>query len=372
MFAVLLTGAAYVPIDPRWPPDRIRYLLDDTSARVVITTASLAGDLAGVTRAPVVTVADTLDSEVRSSGRRDRGRPPGSAPGGRPGLRHLHVRLHRPAQGRDDRPPGPPNTITDINRRFGVWPRATCARRILSPLRPVGLRPLRHPRRRRRHRAVPTAATTPPAWSQLGRPTRVTIWNSVPALMQLVRLARRAAAAARGCRTAARAAQRRLDPGEPAGPDPRRRCPATRVISLGGATEALDLVDPLPGGTRRPQWSSIPYGKPLANQTCTCSTGWLGTAPVWITGELHIGGVGVARGYLATPSAPRPLPHHPVTGERALPHRRPRTLPAGRRHRVPRPRGLPGQDPGVPGRARRDRARPPRLPRRRTGRGGGP
>ncbi len=53
--------------------------------------------------------------EDRGGRLRLRGRAPGAAAGGAgaggPGLRHLHLRLHRPAQGGDDRPPGRPQHL---------------------------------------------------------------------------------------------------------------------------------------------------------------------------------------------------------------------------------------------------------------------
>ncbi len=42
MLAVLKTGAAYVPLDPEFPADRITYILDDCHARALITTSSLS------------------------------------------------------------------------------------------------------------------------------------------------------------------------------------------------------------------------------------------------------------------------------------------------------------------------------------------
>ncbi|MEU8384304.1 AMP-binding protein, partial [Streptosporangium sp. NPDC048865] len=41
VFGILTTGAAYVPVDPSWPEDRIRYVLADTKARAVLTTEEL-------------------------------------------------------------------------------------------------------------------------------------------------------------------------------------------------------------------------------------------------------------------------------------------------------------------------------------------
>ena len=39
LFGVLKAGAAYIPCDPKYPADRIRFILDDSEARFVITTA---------------------------------------------------------------------------------------------------------------------------------------------------------------------------------------------------------------------------------------------------------------------------------------------------------------------------------------------
>jgi amino acid adenylation domain-containing protein len=43
LLAVWKAGAAYVPIDPGYPPDRVRFMLEDARAGVVVTQESLAG-----------------------------------------------------------------------------------------------------------------------------------------------------------------------------------------------------------------------------------------------------------------------------------------------------------------------------------------
>lgn len=43
--AVLQTGAAYLPLDPAWPPARLRTVLEESGAAVLLTTASLAEEL---------------------------------------------------------------------------------------------------------------------------------------------------------------------------------------------------------------------------------------------------------------------------------------------------------------------------------------
>lgn len=47
LLAVLKAGAAYVPLDPDYPADRIGFILADCGARAVVTTAALAEKCAG-------------------------------------------------------------------------------------------------------------------------------------------------------------------------------------------------------------------------------------------------------------------------------------------------------------------------------------
>ncbi|HTE24871.1 non-ribosomal peptide synthetase [Flavitalea sp.] len=43
MLAIMKTGAAYVPVDPEYPKDRIRYMLEDSSAKFLLTSQKYAG-----------------------------------------------------------------------------------------------------------------------------------------------------------------------------------------------------------------------------------------------------------------------------------------------------------------------------------------
>ena len=45
ILAILKTGAAYVPIDPTYPPERIAFMLDDSQAGIVLTHSSLTAQL---------------------------------------------------------------------------------------------------------------------------------------------------------------------------------------------------------------------------------------------------------------------------------------------------------------------------------------
>ncbi|WP_433654674.1 amino acid adenylation domain-containing protein [Nocardia sp. CA-128927] len=55
--AILATwkaGAAYVPVDPAYPTERVRHILDDSAAAAVLTRADIEGDLADLSAEPVL------------------------------------------------------------------------------------------------------------------------------------------------------------------------------------------------------------------------------------------------------------------------------------------------------------------------------
>jgi len=47
LLAILKAGGAYVPIDPQYPAERVRFMLEDSRAPVLVTQQSLAGIVAG-------------------------------------------------------------------------------------------------------------------------------------------------------------------------------------------------------------------------------------------------------------------------------------------------------------------------------------
>ncbi|GAQ53473.1 amino acid adenylation domain-containing protein [Streptomyces acidiscabies] len=61
LLAVLRSGAAYVPVDPIYPPARIGHMLEDSGAELVLTDETLGGVLADFPVKPVV-VAEALAS----------------------------------------------------------------------------------------------------------------------------------------------------------------------------------------------------------------------------------------------------------------------------------------------------------------------
>ncbi|AEY67418.1 non-ribosomal peptide synthetase [Clostridium sp. BNL1100] len=73
--------------------------------------------------------------------------------------------------------------------------------------------------------------------------------------------------------------------------------PQAKIYSLGGATEASIWSIHYPIDKVNENWTSIPYGYPLANQMFYVLDSNLELCPVGVIGELYIGGIGVATGY---------------------------------------------------------------------------
>lgn len=71
-----------------------------------------------------------------------------------------------------------------------------------------------------------------------------------------------------------------------------------RVISLGGATEASIWSVYYEIDKSYQDEVSIPYGAPLRNQSCYVLDSGLNESPNWVSGDLYIGGVGLAIEYM--------------------------------------------------------------------------
>jgi acyl transferase domain-containing protein/acyl-CoA synthetase (AMP-forming)/AMP-acid ligase II/acyl carrier protein/2-polyprenyl-3-methyl-5-hydroxy-6-metoxy-1,4-benzoquinol methylase len=161
-------------------------------------------------------------------------------------------------------------------------------------------------------------ASDPGHWADLIRRHGVTIWNSAPPLMGILADAMESESApARGLSSLRLV----LLSGDwipvPLPDRVRRLSPDARVVSLGGATEGsiwsicypIDAVDP--------NWDSIPYGAPLPNQHMYVLNKALQPSPDWVTGDIYIGGLGVALGYWKDPDKTgRQFIVHPTTGAR--------------------------------------------------------
>ena len=76
VLAVHRAGAAYVPLDPRYPPERLAFMLADSGARIVLTDAASADRLPAEAGVEVLRV-DASDDGVADR-RARRPRPPTS------------------------------------------------------------------------------------------------------------------------------------------------------------------------------------------------------------------------------------------------------------------------------------------------------
>jgi amino acid adenylation domain-containing protein len=77
----------------------------------------------------------------------------------------------------------------------------------------------------------------------------------------------------------------------------RNAFPNAEVISLGGATEATVWSNYYPIKQVDPQWTSIPYGKPIQNAKYYILDAEGNPCPIGVCGELYIGGNCLASGY---------------------------------------------------------------------------
>jgi pyochelin synthetase len=302
-------GAAYLPLDPELPAERLAALLADAKVEVALTQADVAARLtwpAGITRLCVdelggedgaaleaVQRPEDLAYVIYTSG--STGRPKGV------------MVTHRAAL----------NTIADVNERFAV--RAADRVLGLSSLSfDLSVWDVFGTLAAGGTLVLPAACATrePGVWARLMRETGVTVWNSVPALMEMLV----EYAASRGERLPG-ALRLVLLSGDwiPVGlPDQiRALAGGAQVVSLGGATEAAIWSILYPIETVAPGWKSIPYGKPMRNQRFHVLDERLAARPVWVPGELYIAGEGLAAGYWqdAEKTAAR-FVVHPRTGER--------------------------------------------------------
>ncbi|QSB13996.1 amino acid adenylation domain-containing protein [Natronosporangium hydrolyticum] len=157
----------------------------------------------------------------------------------------------------------------------------------------------------------------PGHWLELVSGHGVTVWNSVPALAEMM-VAHVESGGGEGGLDSVRLA---LWSGDWIGLDLPGRWRSVvsgcRVVSLGGATEAGIWSVFYEVGEVGAGWESVPYGRPLAGQRIYVLNDRWEDCPVGVVGELFIGGVGLAEGYWGdvVRSAER-FVVHPLSGER--------------------------------------------------------
>ncbi|MFD5086391.1 non-ribosomal peptide synthase/polyketide synthase [Kitasatospora sp. NPDC058406] len=300
LLAVLRTGAAYLPVDPDYPADRIAYLLDD-AAPVLLLSHSTVGHPAGA-GVPTLVLDELPETDGTPDGA-STGTPVGAhgGPGapspadaayviytsgstGRPkGVVVPHEgivnRLHwmQAAYGltEDDRVLQKTPSGFDVSVWEFFWPLITGA--VLVVARPDG------------HR-------DPAYLAELIRERRITTVHFVPSMLQAF-VDEPAAAGCAGLR-------RVIASGEALPVELAARfrtlLPGVPLHNLYGPTEAsVDVTFwecvPEPGEL------SVPIGRPVWNTRVHVLDAELRPAAIGETGELYLSGVQLARGYLGRP-----------------------------------------------------------------------
>ena len=300
--AVIEAGGAYLPIDPSLPPARIHALLSIGGSRVALAPARLIPDLDWPAAVRPLAI-DRGGAACPAGESATAGAVPPPFAAEQAARRRLAYVLF--TSGSTGEPKGVMiehqaalNTITDVNRRFAVGPRdrvlsLSALGFDLSVYDVFGLLAAGGAV------VVPAAdqLREPAAWAALLADERVTIWNSVPALMEMLvdHLEAHGAALPDSLRLV-------LLSGDwiPVHLPDRIQAlrPGVEVISLGGATEAAIWSVLYPIGKVQREWTSIPYGLPMANQAWEVVDSRGLPRPAWVAGDLCIAGAGVARGYL--------------------------------------------------------------------------
>jgi amino acid adenylation domain-containing protein len=309
LLAVLKTGAAYLPLDPEYPPDRLAFMLADAAPRVVLATPALAGlvpPVAGVEPVPLTA-----------------GDPPAGPADPHPPADPGEVAYVIYTSGSTGRPKGVPNTHRGIHNRldwmqrtlrltagdtvlqktpagFDVsvweffWPLATGARLVLA--RPGGHKDAAYLRDAIRRHGVTTVHFVP---SMLGAFLATEEIETCHSLRRVICSGEALPV------HLARALHQRLN---------------CALYNLYGPTEAaIDVTawecrpELLDGEAR------VPIGRPIQNTRAYVLDGAGEPVPVGIAGELHLAGAGLALGYLNRPGLTaqrfRPDPFGPP-GER--------------------------------------------------------
>jgi amino acid adenylation domain-containing protein len=319
VLGVAASGAAYLPVDPSLPPERIRHLLARGECLVALTQPwhdSRIDWPGGLTRISVGGDSTRhAPSRSRPAGMPWNGVPAGIAP------EHLAYVIF--TSGSTGEPKGvmiehraAVNTILDVNRRFSIGPEDRVL--ALSSLSfDLSVWDIFGTLAAGAAVIVPEPGPPDPArWARALREQGVTVWDSVPALMELT------VEYLEGRRERLPETLRLVllsgDWIPLTLPDRIRALGSeVEVVSLGGATEASIWSILHRIGTVDPAWASIPYGLPMANQSFHILDEALRPRPDAVPGELYIGGAGLARGYWRDEARTRErFAAHPRSGER--------------------------------------------------------
>ena len=298
--AVQMSGACYLPVDASLPSARVVRLLELGGAHIALTQPSIQTPV-GVHRLTV----SSLDEIPEEPDWKDGPATPDDLAyvlytSGSTGTPKGVMISHRSVA----------NTVRDVNERFSIGPEDKVLAvsslsfdlsvwdlfGVLSAGGTVVI-------------PDPESLRDPSQLLSLVQEHRITIWNSVPSFLQLIAETEPPAERLKPLRLL-------MVSGDWIPVRLPERLPVP-MVSLGGATEGSIWSIAYPIGRVDPGWPSIPYGKPLTNQSFHVQNERLEDCPDWVAGELFIGGIGVASGYWGDPErTAAAFSNHPLTGDR--------------------------------------------------------
>ncbi len=291
--AILTAGAAYVPINSNLPQKRRHQLLADSGSRLVITIPGGPNDWPSAIIQIEISRRDVNTEYLQ---------PP------TPKAQQSDLAYLIYTSGSTGTPKGvmidhrgAVNTILDLNKRLHLSSRERLFA-ISSLSFDLSVYDIFGTLASGAALVIGTnleRAEDPAYWCDLSEKHNVSVWNSVPAIAQLLvselELRKQRLPKLRAFLLSGDWIPLTL-------PDAlHRQFPSAQSYSLGGATEASiwSIIHPIED--LNPAWPSIPYGLPLTGQTWYVLDENLQPCPPWVAGELYIGGIGVALGYWQRP-----------------------------------------------------------------------
>ncbi|WP_367183493.1 amino acid adenylation domain-containing protein, partial [Sporosarcina sp.] len=290
VYGILFAGAAYLPVDIHNPQERIEKILHDSSTEVILTQQDAEKQMGWLKEWKTIPVCE---QKFGKPVQRVKNVPEDLAyviyTSGTTGMPKGVMISHRNAV----------NTILDINSKYQITEKDVVfgvsnlhfdlsVYDIFGVLGAGGKLILPDPKQ----------IKNPEHWIYLMNQEGVTIWNSVPAFMEML--------------VEYEEYQKKLNvymlrvillSGDWIPVTLPRRIRAifdtATVVALGGATEASIWSNAFDIPAEVPEdWISIPYGKPLSNQRYYILDENMEDCPDWVPGKLYIAGEGVAQGYL--------------------------------------------------------------------------